>query len=134
MPILSSDILTKIDLCLKLIDMINSNKRKSERFSAQAKVRIPEVFKGEALLKDISITGCGIESTMQINIKPGARFVMEVICEAVSRIEKFDLQVESKWIRTKDSSCEVGFSIIASPVGKQFQRYVDYLSFRSRSK
>jgi hypothetical protein len=114
--------------------MINSNKRKNLRFPAQAKVRIPEVFSGEALLKDISITGCGIESTMQINIKPGSQFRMEVICEAVSRIEKFDLQVESIWVRSGDYSCEVGFAIVASPTGKQFQHYVDYLSFRSKTK
>lgn len=111
-----------------------NNNRKNSRFSSQARVRIPEVFKGEAVLKDISITGCGIESAKQIDIEPGARLSMEVICEPVSRIDNFDLQVESKWVRKDASYCQVGFAIIASPTGKQFQNYVDYLSFRAQSK
>jgi hypothetical protein len=110
------------------------DKRKNKRFPAQAKVRIPDVFNGEAILKDISITGCSIESTMFIDIKPGAQFSMEVICESASKIENFDIRIETKWVRKGDSSCEIGFAIIASPVGKQFQNYVDYLSFRSKYK
>jgi hypothetical protein len=39
--------------------------------------------------------------------------------------------VEARWVRGGDYSCEVGFSITASPKGKAFQRYVDYLSWRS---
>jgi hypothetical protein len=113
--------------------MIN-DKRKHPRYPAHARVRIPEIFEGEALLKDISITGCGIESTMLLEVKPGDQFTMEIICEAASKIGKFEIQVEAKWVRMRDCACEVGFSIIASPVGKQFQRYVDYLSFRSQTK
>jgi hypothetical protein len=113
--------------------MIN-NKRQNNRFPAQARVRIPEAFDGEALLKDISITGCGIESTMLIDIKPGDRFNMKIICESASHIGNFDIQVESKWVKMRDCACEVGFLITASPRGKQFQNYVDYLSFRSQIK
>ncbi len=110
-----------------------SDKRKSPRFLSHARVRISGAFDGEAVLKDISITGCGIESTMHINVKPGDRFTMEVICEPASRVGKFNLQVEAVWVRTKDYFCEAGFSIVASPTGKQFQHYVDYLSFRANS-
>ncbi|MDR2900345.1 MAG: PilZ domain-containing protein [Treponema sp.] len=113
--------------------MIN-DKRKHPRYPAQARVRIPEVFDGEALLKDISITGCGIESTMLIDVKSGDQFNMEIICESASKIGNFEIQVEAKWVRMRDCACEVGFAITASPVGKQFQRYVDYLAFRSNSK
>jgi hypothetical protein len=111
-----------------------NDKRKNPRFPALARVRIPEVFDGEALLKNISITGCGIESTMLLDIKPGERFRMEIICETASKIGNFEIQVESKWNRMKDCACEVGFLIISSPVGRQFQRYVDYLAFRSQHK
>jgi hypothetical protein len=111
-----------------------SDKRRHPRFSAQARVRIPELFDGEAMLKDISITGCGIETTMHIDAKLGEQFDMEVICEAESKIGKFSVQVEPVWVRMRDYSCTAGFSIIASPKGKQFQRYVDYLAFRSKSE
>jgi hypothetical protein len=109
---------------------MNEDKRKNPRFSAQARVRIPGAFNGEALLKDISITGCCVESTMHIDAKPGAQFPMQVMCETASKIGNFELQVEVKWIRSGDYSCAVGFAIIASPKGKQFQNYVDYLAYR----
>lgn len=115
--------------------MINrNNKRKNPRFPTQARVRIPERFDGEALLTDISITGCGIESTVLIDIKSGDQFPMEIICEAASKIGNFVIQVETKWIRMRSSACEAGFLITASPTGEQFQRYVDYLAFRSQCK
>ncbi len=75
-----------------------------------------------------------MESTELIDIKPDDRFSIEIICEPASKIGSFTLQVETKWVRVKDGVCEAGFSITASPVGGQFQRYVDYLSFRSRNK
>jgi hypothetical protein len=106
-------------------------KRKDKRYPATARVHIPDVFKGEALLKDLSITGCCIECTMYVDIKLGVRYKIEIIPEAVSKIEEFGLLAESCWIRTGGYSCEIGFSIIASPRGKLFQRYVDYLSWRS---
>jgi hypothetical protein len=111
-----------------------SDKRKHPRYPAQARVRIPGLFHGDALLKDISITGCGIETTMLLDIKMGDQFTMEIICEPASKIGNFEIQVEAKWVRMRDCACEAGFLIIASPKGKQFQRYVDYLSFRSQTK
>ena len=113
--------------------MLN-NLRKSARFPAHARVRIPKVFDGEALLKDLSITGCGIESTVYLDVKPGIRYSMEIIPEKSSDVDKFNLEVESRWVRAQDYSCEIGFSIVASPKGKHFQRYVDYLSFRSTAE
>jgi hypothetical protein len=105
--------------------------RKSKRYPTTARAHIPEVFKGEALLKDLSITGCCIECTMYVDIKIGAQYKVEIIPEAASNIEKFELLAKSSWIRTGGYSCEIGFSIIASPRGKLFERYVDYLSWRS---
>jgi hypothetical protein len=111
-----------------------NDKRKNPRFVSYARARVPELFDGEVPLKNISVTGCGIESTMHINAKPGDRFRMEIICEPASNIGNFKLQVESRWVRMNDYSFEAGFSIVESPKGKQFQRYVDYLAFCSQSK
>jgi hypothetical protein len=89
------------------------------------------VFEGEALLKDISITGCCIECTMQVDIKPHREYKIEILPESTANIGKFELAVESRWVRVSAYSCEAGFAVIASPKGKLFQRYVDYLSWRS---
>jgi hypothetical protein len=105
--------------------------RKNIRYPALARVRIPDLFNGEAFLKDLSITGCCIECTMYIDISINFPYKIEVMPETASAIEKFELFVKSCWIRTGGYSCEIGFVITASPRGKPFQRYVDYLTWRS---
>ncbi|MDR2102023.1 MAG: PilZ domain-containing protein [Treponema sp.] len=89
------------------------------------------VFEGESLLKDISITGCCIECTMQVDVSQNSQYKLEVIPEHAAKIGKFELMVEARWVRSGQDACEIGFSIVASPKGKLFERYVDYLTWRS---
>jgi hypothetical protein len=109
------------------------NERKSVRYPAYARARIPSAFTGEAFLRDISITGCCIECTIKVDIKANAIYKIEIFPEALAEIGQFEVTAESRWIRTGGYSYEVGFRIIASPRGKLFQRYVDYLSWRNDS-
>jgi hypothetical protein len=106
------------------------NERKSVRYPAHARARIPTAFTGEAFLRDISITGCCIECTINIDIKANASYKIEIFPEASSEIGRFEVTAESRWVRTGGYSCEVGFRILASPKGRLFQRYVDYLCWR----
>ena len=108
--------------------------RKNQRYRTLAHACIPGVMEGENLLKDLSITGCCVESTVVVDLKPDTLYYIEIDPEAVSRIGKFKLQVERKWIRNDGYSTEVGFNIIASPKGRQFQYYIDYLEYRSSGK
>ncbi|MDR0997777.1 MAG: PilZ domain-containing protein, partial [Treponema sp.] len=100
------------------------------RYRGFARVRFSGQLGEESLLKDISITGCRVECTSLMNLKPDIQYTMEMIPEAAAKIGRFDLEVKSIWIRPGDYSSDVGFSIIASPKGKLFQRYVDYLAWR----
>jgi hypothetical protein len=109
------------------------NERKSTRYPTHARARIPSVFEVEAFLRDISITGCCIECTVNIDIKPNAPYKIEIIPEAAAGIGSFEITAESRWVRIGGYSCEVGFRITASPKGKLFQRYVDYLTWRANS-
>jgi hypothetical protein len=112
--------------------MLNqSDKRKNRRYPAIAQVRIPEAFSGEALLKDLSVTGCCIECTMNVELKTNSKYTLNIIPEKISKIGGFDLNAECKWIRPDGYSCVIGFDITESPKGKPFERYVDYLSWRS---
>jgi hypothetical protein len=104
--------------------------RKSLRYKTLAHVRIPKILEGDNLLKNMSITGCCVECTGYANIKPLQQYRMEVIPESAADIGNFKLLVEAKWVHSTGYSSEVGFSIVASPKGKQFQRYVDYLVLR----
>jgi hypothetical protein len=105
-------------------------KRKQIRYTTQARARIDSVFDGDVLLKDISVTGCGIESTVFMDIKRNDRYKMDILPEEISKIGRFELVVEALWVRTSGYFFEAGFAIVESPKGKHFQRYVDYLSWR----
>jgi hypothetical protein len=107
--------------------------RKNIRYPTLARALVPEAFDGEALLKDLSITGCCVECTMFVDVKPNVQYKLQVIPDSAAKIASFELQVESRWVRAGGYSCEIGFAIIVSPKGRDFQRYVDYLAWRSTS-
>jgi len=105
-------------------------KRKNSRFNTIAKVTIKEFGKEEFQLKDLSITGCRIEYPLDVEILLDMRFSLKIIPEKEAKIHTFSITAEARWIRVSSNSCEAGFMITASPKGKQFQNYVDYLSWR----
>jgi hypothetical protein len=112
-------------------DSVMPENRRSLRYQTLAKARIEGTSEGEILVKDISITGCCVECTVYIDVKPNTQYRIEVSPETSANIGSFELVAESKWVRTSGYSCEIGFSILESPKGRSFQRYVDYLSWRS---
>ncbi|MDR0556545.1 MAG: PilZ domain-containing protein [Treponema sp.] len=105
--------------------------RKNIRYRTIARARLPGVSEEDALLKDFNITGCKIETTVHIELTRGAVYTIEVLPEAISKISKFEVHGEARWIKTNGDSYEAGFMITASPGKKEFQRYVDYLAWRS---
>ena len=112
--------------------MVTEN-RKNRRYPSIAKAVIPKVFTGEALLKDISITGCRIECTMHVDIEENYEYAITIYPEDNTEIGSFDLMVECKWIHSGSYSCDIGFIIKKSPGKKDFERYVDYLSWRNNT-
>ncbi|MDR0402625.1 MAG: PilZ domain-containing protein [Treponema sp.] len=112
--------------------MLGTDKRKNRRYPSIARAQSPEAFSGDALVKDISITGCRVECTMRPEIGVGGTCRLNIVPEKNSGIGRFELTAECKWIRVMDYSCDIGFSIVQSPKGRAFQRYVDYLSWRSQ--
>jgi hypothetical protein len=110
---------------------IMAENRGSLRYQTLARARIEGAAEGEILLKDLSITGCCVECTTYVDIKPATQYRIEVTPETSSKIGEFELVTVSKWVRTSGYSCEIGFSILESPKGRAFQRYVDYLDWRS---
>jgi hypothetical protein len=104
--------------------------RKNKRFSTFATVMMKDVFIGCAMLKDISVSGCRIEHTMMINVEKGRRYTLHVKPETSAHIGEFDLETEARWVKARDCACEAGFSVVGSPKGKFFRRYVDYLAYR----
>ena len=107
------------------------NDRKNLRHITLARARIKSISDGEAILRDLSITGCCIEFSVSVDIKLETDYIMEVIPERASQIENFELAVTSRWIKTTAYSCEIGFTIASQPKILPFQRYLEYLSWRS---
>jgi hypothetical protein len=108
----------------------NTEKRKSRRYPSIARVQIPGAFSGDALLKDLSITGCRIECTMHVDLAEKTDYKIILFPEDNTGIGSFEFLAECKWLRPGAYACEIGFAIKESPKGKDFQKYVDYLSWR----
>jgi hypothetical protein len=106
-------------------------KRKNPRYRTLARAIIPGILEGDNFLKDISITGGCVECTTVVDLPPGSQVQLEVEPESAARIGNFQLVIERKWTRAGGYSNEIGFRIVESPKGRQFQRYVDYLAYRS---
>ena len=109
----------------------NVESRKNRRYPSIAKVQIPSAFTGEALLKDISITGCRIECTMHVDIHENSEYSITICPEDNAGIGNFDILADCKWINSGSYSCDIGFCVKKSPGKRDFERYVDYLSWRS---
>jgi len=109
---------------------MSAENRKSPRYRTIARVEIPKVKGGEGLLKNISITGCCVECAGKVDLAPVSQYQLMIKPEKESHIGVFELTVDCKWVRSDGSVTELGFGIIASPKGKQFQHYVDYLAYR----
>lgn len=105
--------------------------RSTIRLQSSAKVKLQEIADKECILKDLSITGCKIECSFSKEIIPNKQFTLQIVPERASEVAPFIIVSESKWVNPGEKNCEVGFSIVESPKGKQFQRYVEYLSWRS---
>jgi hypothetical protein len=107
--------------------------RKNPRYTTIAHARINGFEVGDALLRDLSVTGCRLEFSAAVAFSEGSHYRIIVEPEAASAIEHFELVAESRWSRADYDSFEIGFSILSSPKGKAFQRYVDYLAWLSKT-
>jgi hypothetical protein len=104
---------------------------RDHRFSAHGRVYIAEVLNTDALLKNLSSSGLCIESKEFMGIVPKTRYSIDIVPEEASKIDKFELEIESRWIKTKKDSSESGFVIVIPP-GSQgkavLEQYLAYLS------
>lgn len=108
--------------------------RRNIRYVSFARARIEGLHEGEALLRDLSVTGFRLEFTAAVAFDPQKACCITIVPETKAAVDAFDLQAKPEWSRAGYDTFEVGFSITASPKGKTFQRYVDYLSWISSEK
>ena len=85
----------------------------------------------EASLRDLSKNGLSIKSEGFINIEPNSSYVIAIIPEEETNIRKFQLEIESRWVKISRSRMESGFSVVVPFNKKQFQEYLEYLAKKS---
>jgi|TergutMp193P3_1026864.scaffolds.fasta_scaffold23634_2 hypothetical protein len=117
-----------------MLDIRERENRVSPRYHAVCRAHIDSTMKCDAVLKNLSITGCCLECNVNSEtLKTSQVYKIDIEPERDAHISDFELEAECKWIRKKNEICEVGFQIVTFPKGKSFQNYVDYLAYFSNS-
>lgn len=104
--------------------------RNELRFLANALVYVVDKSNNEteANLRDLSAHGLSIKSEDYIDIVPNSPYVIAIIPEQETNIKKFQMEIESRWVKVNKSKLESGFSVIVPFNEKEFQEYLDYLA------
>jgi hypothetical protein len=107
--------------------------RKDARYPSAGKVYIAEVPNTEALLKNLSASGLSLESGEFLDIVPKAQYSVDIVPEEDSNLDKFTLNLESRWIKTNQKRSESGFVIVIPPGADAsiLQKYLAYLAEHS---
>jgi hypothetical protein len=106
-------------------------KRAVPRYVSLAQARLDHIDYTLGFLRDLSITGCRLEFSVAIALDTGKEYKIIIYPEEVSHIEPFEIIGENRWNRAGYDAFESGFFFRSSPTGKAFERYLDYLTWRT---
>ena len=108
--------------------------RNELRFISNAIVYVVDEKNNEkqATLKDLSMHGLSLESKEYINIEPNSPYVVAIIPEKETNVEKFQLEIESRWVKLNKSKMESGFSVLVPFNKKEFKEYLEYLAIKNK--
>lgn len=109
--------------------------RNELRFLSNAVVYVTDDLnkKSQANLRDISQSGLSIESENHIDIEPNSSYVIAIVPEKETNIDKFMVEIESRWVRLKKSKMESGFSVIVPFEQKEFKEYLEFLAQKNKT-
>ena len=97
--------------------------RKEKRYLAAAQVQMEQSV---LLLKDVSLNGGCIRSGEFLELIPNNTYTITIFPEEESRIDAFEVDIISRWIRMNRSGLEAGFIIVLLP-GSKVADYIEYL-------
>ena len=109
--------------------------RNELRFLSNALVYIVDRSENEkeVSLRDVSQHGLSIKSDDYINIEPNSSYVIAIIPEEETNIEKFQLEIESRWVKLNKSKMESGFSVMVPFKKAEFDDYLKYLAEKDKT-
>ena len=104
--------------------------RNEERFKSGALVYVVDKSENEtkASLRDVSRHGLSIKSEGFIDIEPNSPYVIAVIPEEETNLEKFKLEIKSRWVKLNKLKMESGFSVLVPFNSDDFGKYLEYLA------
>ena len=110
--------------------------RNELRFVSNALVYVVDESRNEteANLRDLSSHGLSIESSDYISVEPNSSYVIAIVPEKETNIDKFMLEIQSRWVKVNKSRMESGFSVLVPFDEKEFKDYLEFLSQREKTK
>jgi hypothetical protein len=102
--------------------------RTEDRYAANAQVKILE---DELLLKNISSHGGQVQGGELVDIIPNGKYTIAITPEKESDIDKFEVEILSKWVKIKRSGTEAGFIMVLPPGSGAVEKYIAYLKKKS---
>ncbi|MCL2320043.1 MAG: hypothetical protein FWC45_08155 [Treponema sp.] len=107
--------------------------RNELRFLSNALVYMVDECEKEtdACLHDLSEHGLSIKCDGYIDIEPKSPYVIAIVPEKETNLEKFRLEIESRWVKFNKLHTESGFSVIVPFNKKEFNEYLKYLSAKN---
>jgi hypothetical protein len=98
--------------------------KREERYSANAHVKMLE---NQLLLTNISLNGGRIQGDEFVGVIPSGKYTISVIPEEESNIDKFEVDILSKWVKIRRSGTESGFIMVLPPGSRIVEGYIEYL-------
>jgi len=94
--------------------------------------RIPGVLDKEASIRNLSLTGCHIQSTENIDkMKIGKHYTIEIKAKNFFKNYKFNIKAECIWMMKTGRTYEIGFKISSSLSSVDLKTYVDFITSHS---
>ena len=98
--------------------------RREKRYSTEARVRLAD---SELLLTDISLNGGHIQSQDFLDMVPSGKYTVVIVPEKEARMDQFEVEILSKWVRMRKSCSESGFIMIVPPGSGEMDDYIEFL-------
>jgi hypothetical protein len=102
-------------------------KRGAPRYSLNAGIEV-EGFEGEGSLKNISISGCCMESSTYVSIKPDEVYKVIIKPDTSDNMEPFSYKVKATWTKSSETLFQAGFTLENSQNNTQMKEYVEILN------
>ena len=108
--------------------------RSELRFLSNALVYMADESQNETelTLRDLSSSGLSIKSEGYIDIEPNSSYVIAIIPEEETNIDKFQLEIKSRWVKINKFKMESGFSVLVPFNENEFKEYLEYLAQKGK--